>query len=313
MDYFRYISVQNIEFQQIYVFGEYLPSLSSIEDAIKIYDTKDKKIKFRKFSNNFNQWSSYHHHHEIPFNILDENSYLEWFNNLGDINKISYSQAETIYVKMIERKCKITGHDFRLVVQNQHVLEWYQCLYGNYGNGNEKQVREMSNIFLKGSETESYERFIDFQNKEKLRYSYLRDKYQDYAKAEKYYSEFFALNHVPILLDSKKTIEQANGNIAGIRGEIAKILKNSQNYGHQKQMFFCHKCQSHSFAKAGKLQSFCDSCNKLKDAENKAKRNVDRKGWVFDRIGACQGGCGSLKIKINTLEICWSCYSSNPM
>jgi hypothetical protein len=207
MDDFRNISIEDIEFKQIDVFGEYLPSQSTIEMVLKIFDSKKKKKIFRDFSDKFNSRSSTHCY-KLPFDIFDEGSYLNWFKNLGDLKDISLLQANNIYLKMIKNKCKITGYEFELVVQSEHVMDWHNFILGNYGKGNKKEDRQMANICLKGSQDPRYERFHKFQQKEQSKHNFYHE-YPDYAKALNYFISFMDNRYVHIKLDREQDIEKA--------------------------------------------------------------------------------------------------------
>jgi hypothetical protein len=309
MNNFSNISVNHIEFMQLIVFGEYLPSQSMIENMLKLHNNKPQKIKFRDFSNHFNISCSFYRSRELPFDIFNENSYLKWFNNLGNFDSISLAQADAIYFKMLERKCVLTGHEFHRVAQSEYILEWYQFLFGNHGNGNEKQTREMANLWLKGSQDKNYSKFTEFQEKEQNRYGDFYDKYEDYYRAEKYYSRFMATDDNPILLNGKSMILQASANIIGIRRKIAKIIENHRVYGQQKQMFWCDKCRKHSRVNPGKLPKICCSCKNLKDIEHKQSRQ--RGGWEYHHTGVCNGHCVSDRKKLDIFCICKSCYGLN--
>lgn len=73
----------------------------------------------------------------------------------------------------------------------------------------------------------------------------------------------------------------------------------------------CTNCRLHFESKKMPKIKICNSCKNRSAEEKKVSRRIDRGGWVSVGTGKCGGGCGSLKIKINTFSSCLKCYSSN--
>lgn len=330
------IIVQGLTFEQAYIFGEYLPSESSIETGFSYI--KDRRNK-RQSSVFFNEITK---ELEKSFNPDGEHTDLDtrWRVSLKDNPTLVDLDRANLWI--LKGMCKLLGYDFPLLMQVEFIFDWHLALFGNYTEGSKATRERMSklvNLMSFSRELELYQQVKDsdlifsFKEKEgfvnakfhRAEYSQLLENYKRIAdrdpeypwmkgfpECERAYKDIIEFNQAVGKINNLPISDIQTLAMAGLiklqistNRKTARIIELSPK---TKEIFWCPDCKTHSKIqlKNGNMPAHCRSCQKLV--------------WKFDRVGFCEYeapikdkkdiDCYGEK-RLNSRNICSSCYRSN--
>jgi hypothetical protein len=293
------IEVSGLTFIQVDIFGCYLPTRTSIESVLaKISDKRNR----RKICERSNELVDLHSERfDIPDSFFDE-----W------VCKVSYRVEKTdrdrkcnldkkLTVIMLYQAC-IAGLDGRGIARSSFIMNWFEGIVGGFDYDIQK-LRKMLVNTLKC-----------FHNRSKPIEKYKNVKLEPLTSREKEYPEYVTAR---TLFESfnEQICLIANYNSLMLSFEYQNLqlmyegFKLAEGMKDKTYIIVCTKCNVHFESKKTPSIKICNSCKNRSAEQKKVSRRLNRGGWVCVGTGKCDGGCGSLKIKINTLGSCLKCYA----
>lgn len=294
------IKVGRLTFIQVNIFGCYLPSHASIESVLdQIHDIRIK----RKICDLSNSWViRYGEMYNLPID-------LQYAYVCNVKFKVEHTDAErlcNLYKQssiIMAYQCELAGYKFNELAQNDFTVSWFERLVGTF-NHDVQKYRKISGCMLKcvRDNSKSFEKYVAL----KLEHPNQRlIKHPEYMKSKTVAESFNNRIHEVARYD-KRMLYLLHNDIQIMHKAFGMIEKsNDKDY-----TIPCVKCHAPFTSKQMSSSKICDSCQKKLNKRKKVSRRIDRKGWVFDRCGICDGGCGSPRIRINKSKSCLSCYLS---
>jgi hypothetical protein len=298
--------IHRLSFSQVNIFGCYLPSRSSIESVLEQIRDHRKKRKICDRSNS--QVPRLGRKYGLTIHQLEvslSNAVLKERTGVGRSASEIYHDIGVGILYLTEKQCRISGDDYFLIVQNEFTVNWFECVVGDYGHDNQKFRKISDNILVhvysKGAKklTNQY-----FGLKPEVPTPNMA-KYPDYIFSKSYGQEFNT--KVWKMINSNREIFHLAMAVVELCNKSFELTEQLKNIPLE---LFCPNCQTYFSAKRRPSLMICPACLAKQKAKQKLSRRIDRKGWVADRRGACDGGCGSPKIRINKLDSCLKCYLS---
>lgn len=297
--------IQGLTFIQIDILGCYLPSHTSIEYALSRFNDKRRKQIFRDFSDR--AVLHYAQRNDVPIHMFHDTNYDIWDKTI-DWSRMSELDLNQIFPIITKFACEITGDSFRKVIQSDFTISWFNHLLYNR-QPDVQEIRKVTTNLLRFPRVPHNDTVKDFFKKhpnnkpiyqesnicecaeyiEALNYIYMRD----CRLREKAHCNLRAFSLLRIHVEfMKRKAEVAEKS----RREIAFLV-------------LCEKgCGAYFMKEQVNRTNTCNSCKKKSKEQKNASRRDDRRGWVFDQIGACDGDCVSLKKRIGESGLCWACY-----
>jgi hypothetical protein len=275
----RLLLVEGLVFKSFKVFGEYIPSVKSIEDVMRDRPNEAAKVEFQTLSNHICEIYEQECKNEYPPDLPENKQARE---NI-DLLREHWGHTEEI--------CRLIKYDFYQLMINRYILHWYHFVAGNWSGGNPQAV-------IRGNKPpKNYMEPI-------LR---LR-KYPDFARAEGFmYGYDESVNSA--ISGGDCEVSKLQDDVEKIVKALAKIDETSRQDGNKAVNFYCEYCHSYHTFDDLKVRKTCGSpeCEKKHDNSRKL---IDRKGWVEDsdiRPKKCVMG-GSRQAKLNSFQLCLRCH-----
>jgi hypothetical protein len=292
------IEVSGLTFIQVDIFGYYLPTRTSIESVLaKISDKRNK----RKICERSNELVDLHSQRfDIPDNFFDE-----W------VCKVSYRVEKTdrdrkynldkkLILIMLYQACtaRLDGRD---VARNSFIQNWFEGIVGGFDHDTQKLRKILGNTLE------------CFHSPSKPIEKYKNVRLEPLTSREKEYPEYVtARTQFELFCEQICLVAKYNSLMRSFMYEELQLMyegfKLIEGIKVKTYINVCTKCNVHFESKKQPSIKICNSCKNRSAEQKKVSRRLDRGGWVCVGTGKCDGGCGYLKIKINTLSSCLKCY-----
>jgi hypothetical protein len=297
----RTIEVYGLNFTQVDIFGCYLPLRTSIESVLdKITDKRNK----RKICEHANKLTILHSQEfDIPHNFQHEYICKVGFRvKLTNENHIYNLKKKSLII--MGYQCALANCKFDYLAQSRFTVKWFEGVVGGFDHDIQK-MRKISGHWLRciRGQCKYFEEYADLKPEPP---SKRINEYPEYIVANTIGELFNARIHeiahydkrmCVLLYEELQIMNEVFQRIEKIEGKICTTV--------------CTKCYMPFTSKQVSSLKVCSSCQNKRREEKKVNRRIDRKGWEFDRVGICDGGCGSSKINTNTYGSCLKCYCLN--
>ena len=249
--------VEGLIFAQADIFGEYLPSKTSIEAVMsKLGNPNQTKGEKRIAKQDFCSLNY------VIVTLLDRQLNADIYLSRGEIGKDL--EASFQFVSAIKQQAEITGFSFWSVMQSTFVMRWYQYLAGNPSGGNLQKICQQTTTMLS----------IANRDKEPWKFPEVTI-YDDYSRLEEYLdfqsaNEYFKSFTSKVMNDLENSLNEQNPKERGSKiGDSILDMYAAINYlaavyekkGNRLVPFLCPFCQSHSLLKRAKkgLRAHCEN------------------------------------------------------
>lgn len=322
--------IQGLLFVRVNICGCYLPSLASIHFLLNKIKDKRNKSNFMKCANETTivLASKYY----LPIHLLESDIYRVWHKKI-DWAHISYADMNKVLTKNIALWCDLNGCSFSRVIQSLFTINWFGDLQDNIHPNWAKYQASLKYYFnrslnIANELTESEYTFLKPSNADFVEYTNAKVFYSNFLsqcepiaiefleqlfidRIEKMSLDFFYRRFIPQIEMKLDFNRRANGlQLLTIRA----MSKEAEFDKSLRRLCICEGCRQKYFTKQkGSTSSLCSSCQQRQKERKRDSRKKDRKGWTEDRIGACEGGCGSPRLKVNTSGSCLKCYLQSPL
>lgn len=292
------IKISGLSFTQVDIFGCYFPTITSVESVLaKIPDKRNK----RKACSRSNELVILHSQClDIPDDFFSEWVCMVNYRVEKTDRDRKYNLNKKLTVIMLYQAC-IAGLDGRGIARNSFIKNWFEGMLGGFDHDTQK-LRKMLGNTLECFHNCS--KPIEKYKNVKLEPLTSREKeYPEYVIARMLFESFneqicLILQYDPAMLSFEYQIYQL----------IYEGFKLTEGIKDKTCINVCTKCNVHFESKKKPSIKICNSCKNRSAEQKKVSRRLDRGGWVCVGTGKCDGGCGSLKIKINTSGSCLKCY-----
>jgi hypothetical protein len=293
--------IHGLSFSQVNIFGCYLPSHASIKSVLNEISDKRKKRNICDRSNfEVDRLGCKYGYTIYQLDIAFSNAILKEITGCKRSFSDIYHDIGVGILYFTEKQCRISGDDYPSLVQKQFIVDWFECVVGDYGHDKQK-LRKISDNILRHVYSKGTRKIND-------KYSVLKPeaprssmaKYPDYIHSKSYVDEF----------DTKIwKISNSNCEMFDLVIAVVELCNRSFEFSEPLELF-CHSCQKYFTAKRRPSLIMCPSCLNNQREEKKKSRRIDLKGWKRGKNGCCKGGCGSLDIGVDESDICKRCYRS---
>jgi hypothetical protein len=234
--------VEGLYFAQADIFGEYLPSKSSIEAVLsKLGNPNLTKGQKRIAEQDFCILS-----YEIT-KLLDKQINADIFLSRGKTGEDL--EAYFQFVSTMEQQAEMTDTSFGSLMQSIFVMNWHQFIVGNPSGGNLQKIQQQTSSMLLIANGEkkpwNFPRVT-------IRDDYSRlEEYPDYKSANDYFKSFN--NKLDDELDNilrgeseKERGSKIGNSIIDSFAAINSLAAIGDKKGNKSVPFFCPFCQTHS-------------------------------------------------------------------
>jgi hypothetical protein len=289
--------IEGLIFAQTDVFGKYLPSRSSIKDAMSrlenINRTDDEnRVNEQRFGSlNYKtvveldkSFNPLRYMTELENNNIVQN-YQEWLMN---IDKPSFLELSVMYQYNLDRMCQLTGYDFKNVMQENFIIVWYGYLLGNSGHiGIQKIRKELTTLLLVAGgkkHTSSYK-----MSEKRDDYLYVLKEYKDLVSSVKSFNGF--TDDVSSLVESNEEMFILNMAQHEVTLRLVEITERSLD---NLSRFLCPFCNDIAAIIRGvKTPSSCSKCKNKYSASTSLK---NRRDATNKKIRSFCSSCGKRRI-----------------
>ena len=221
--------------------------------------------------------------------------------------------------KVIESQCELVGYSFYRVVQSVFTEEWFDTLLSSSVTDRRESSR-VANAVLRIIRDKNITNYDEKLAKQKVRLKPICPDSRivgchEYTEAITYLEEFESRKIAVVEELCINTSRADYIKLSIMKADLDRELElKNISYKAVKEhegktiIFSCQKCHVQSLVKQMPKLKICSSCQNKRRRERKASRKIDPSGWEFDRLGICEGGCGSAKINMNTSGSCLKCY-----
>lgn len=250
--------VEGLIFAQADIFGEYLPTKSSIEAVLsKLRNPNRTKGEKRIAEQDFCTFSY------AIVTLLDRQLNADIYLSRGETGEDL--EASFQLVSAIKKQAEMTGFSFWSLMQSTFVMRWYHYLAGNPSGGNLQKIHQQTTSML------------SIANGEKEPWNFPEATiYDDYSRLEEYSdfkssTEYFKSFTSKVINDLENSLNEQNPKERGSKigdsildmyaaiNSLAAIYKKK---GNRLVPFLCPFCQSHSLLKRANKGSRAH-CEKL--------------------------------------------------
>lgn len=234
--------VEGLYFAQADIFGEFLPSKSSIEAVLsKLGNPSLTKGEKRIAEQDFCILSY------TIIKLLDKQFNADIYLSRGEIGK--GLEADLRFIASVKQQAEMTETSFYLLMQSIFIMEWYQYVAGNPSGGNPQKVQQQTtSMLLIANKKKEPWNFPKVTNQDD--YSRLEE-YPDYKSASGYFNSFTSkLNdELDNILRGESLTERGSkiGNsILDSFTAINSLAAIGERKGNKSVPFFCPFCKTHS-------------------------------------------------------------------
>jgi hypothetical protein len=301
--------VEGLIFAQTDVFGEYLPSRSSIEDVMsKIGNPNLTKGQKRIAEQDFCTLSY------TIVTLLDKQINADIYLSRGEIGEDL--EASRQFMSAIKQQAEMTEFSFWSLMQSIFVMEWYHYIAGNPSGGNLQKISQQTKSMLLIASGEK--KPLEFPQVT-IHDDYSRlEEYPDFKSANEYFNLF--TNKLNDELDNISRIEKKRdlkivNSILDSFAAINSLAAIGEKKGNRSIPFFCPFCKTHSVLERVRkgTRSCCENFEfECKKAYSTAKTKENRESPASQKNRKSSAKQKLAKRKLVSSKPLWKKASDTP-